>query len=95
MRTLFLLTLLALAAFCLSDLTDAKPSGPESDKAFMSKQEDSKVVNRLRRFLGGPAPGVDPLEPSREVCELIPTCDELSEQVGLQEAYKRSFGVTI
>ncbi|XP_021052276.1 osteocalcin [Mus pahari] len=95
MRTLALLTLLALTAFCLSDLADAKPSGPESDKAFMSKQEGSKVVNRLRRNLGASVPSPDPLEPTRELCELDPTCDELAEQIGLGPAYKRIYGVTI
>nr|XP_034355952.1 osteocalcin [Arvicanthis niloticus] len=95
MRTLSLLTLLALATFCLSDIADAKPSNSESDKAFVSKQEGSEVVSRPRRYLGGPAPAPDPLEPTREVCELNPTCDELSEQVGLQEAYKRIYGTAV
>ncbi|XP_021014403.1 osteocalcin [Mus caroli] len=95
MRTLSLLTLLALAALCLSDLTDAKPSGPETDKAFMSKQESNKVVNRLRRYLGASAPSPDPLEPTREQCELNPTCDELSDLYGLKTAYKRVYGINI
>ena len=95
MRTLSLLTLLALAALCLSDLTDAKPSGPESDKAFMSKQEGNKVVNRLRRYLGASVPSPDPLEPTRELCELDPACDELSNQYGLKTAYRRIYGITI
>ncbi|XP_052036102.1 osteocalcin [Apodemus sylvaticus] len=96
MRTLSLLTVLALAAFCLSDLADAKPSSSESDKAFVSKQEGSEVVNRVRRYaLGAPAPYPDPLEPSREVCELDPSCDELADQIGLQNAYKQMYGTTI
>ncbi|XP_051013421.1 osteocalcin [Acomys russatus] len=100
MKTLSLLTLLALAAFCLSGPADAKPSGSESDKgtAFMSKQEGSKVVNRLRRYLdygfGAPAPYPDPLEPKREVCELNPNCDELADFIGFQDAYKRIYGTT-
>ncbi|OBS65002.1 hypothetical protein A6R68_06485 [Neotoma lepida] len=87
MRTLSLLTLLALAAFCLS--------GPA---AFVSKQEGSKVVNRLRRNLGhgvgAPAPYPDPLEPKREVCELNPNCDELADHIGFQDAYNRFYGTT-
>ncbi|XP_005080346.2 osteocalcin isoform X2 [Mesocricetus auratus] len=98
MRTLSLLTLLALAAFCLSGPADAKPSGSESDRAFVSKQEGSKVVSRPRRYLnnglGAPAPYPDPLEPKREVCELNPDCDELAEQIGLQNAYSRYYGTT-
>ncbi|XP_036047004.1 osteocalcin [Onychomys torridus] len=98
MRTLSLLTLLALAAFCLSGPADAKPSASESDKAFVSKQEGSKVVNRLRRYLGhgpgAPAPYPDPLEPKREVCEFNPSCDELADHIGFQDAYNRFYGTT-
>ncbi|XP_055481685.1 osteocalcin [Psammomys obesus] len=98
MRTLSLLTLLALAALCLSGPADAKPSGPESDKAFMSKQEGNKVVNRVRRYLdqglGASAPYSNTLEPKREICELDPGCDELADRVGLQDAYKRFYGTT-
>uniref|UniRef100_A0A8I6AK32 Osteocalcin n=1 Tax=Rattus norvegicus TaxID=10116 RepID=A0A8I6AK32_RAT len=93
MRTLSLLTLLALTAFCLSDLAGMCPP------AFMSKQEGSKVVNRLRRYLnnglGAPAPYPDPLEPHREVCELNPNCDELADHIGFQDAYKRIYGTTV
>nr|P39056.1 RecName: Full=Osteocalcin; AltName: Full=Bone Gla protein; Short=BGP; AltName: Full=Gamma-carboxyglutamic acid-containing protein [Oryctolagus cuniculus] len=41
---------------------------------------------------GAPAPYPDPLEPKREVCELNPDCDELADQVGLQDAYQRFYG---
>ncbi|GAB1287704.1 Osteocalcin [Apodemus speciosus] len=99
MRTLSLLTLLALAAICLSDLADAKPSRSESHKAFLSQREGSEVVRRPRRYLdqrlGAPAPYPDPLEPSREVCELNPACDELADQIGIQDAYKQIYGTTI
>ncbi|XP_021493476.1 osteocalcin [Meriones unguiculatus] len=95
MRTLSLLTLLALAALCLSGPADAKPSGPESDKAFMSKQEGSKVVNRVRRYLDqGLGASANTLEPKREICELDPSCDELADQVGFQDAYNRFYGTT-
>ncbi|XP_006097865.1 osteocalcin isoform X1 [Myotis lucifugus] len=100
MRPRMLLTLLALAALCLASQTDAKPSGAESDRgaAFVSKQEGSEVVKRLRRYLDpglgapAPAPYPDPLEPKREVCELNPDCDELADHIGFQEAYRRFYG---
>ncbi|XP_023569476.1 osteocalcin isoform X1 [Octodon degus] len=78
---------------------DAKHSGAESGKraAFLSKQEGSEVVKRLRRYLdqpgvGAPAPAPDPLEPQREVCELNPDCDELADHIGFQDAYQRFYG---
>ncbi|KAM8814730.1 osteocalcin [Rhynchonycteris naso] len=98
MRPLLLLALLALAALCLTGQADAKPSSVESRRgaAFVSKQEGSKVVKRLRRYLdhglGAPAPYPDPLEPKREVCELNPDCDELADHIGFQEAYRRFYG---
>ncbi|XP_023617312.1 osteocalcin isoform X2 [Myotis lucifugus] len=87
MRPRMLLTLLALAALCLASQT-----------AFVSKQEGSEVVKRLRRYLDpglgapAPAPYPDPLEPKREVCELNPDCDELADHIGFQEAYRRFYG---
>ncbi|KAL6032681.1 hypothetical protein STEG23_025045, partial [Scotinomys teguina] len=76
----------------------AKPSGSESDKAFVSKQEGNQVVNRLRRQLGqglgAAAPYPDPLEPKREVCELNPSCDELADHIGFQDAYNRFYGTS-
>uniref|UniRef100_A0A8C3W6T7 Osteocalcin n=1 Tax=Catagonus wagneri TaxID=51154 RepID=A0A8C3W6T7_9CETA len=98
MKPLTLLVLLALAALCLAGQADAKPRGADSGKgtAFVSKQEGSEVVKRLRRYLdyglGAPAPYPDPLEPRREVCELNPDCDELADHIGFQEAYRRFYG---
>ncbi|XP_007535523.1 osteocalcin [Erinaceus europaeus] len=98
MRPLALLALLALAALCLAHPADAEPSRPEPGRgaAFMSKQEGSEVVRRLRRYLaqgpGAPAPYPDPLEPKREVCELNADCDELADLIGFQEAYRRFYG---
>ncbi|XP_057582586.1 osteocalcin [Hippopotamus amphibius kiboko] len=98
MRPLLPLALLALVALCLAGRADAKPSGAESGKgaAFVSKQEGSEVVKRLRRYLdgwlGAPAPYPDPLESRREVCELNPDCDELADHIGFQEAYRRFYG---
>ncbi|XP_037356872.1 osteocalcin isoform X2 [Talpa occidentalis] len=85
MRPTAVLALLALAALCLA--------GPA---AFVSKQEGSEVVKRLRRYvdngLGAPAPAPDPLEPKREVCEMNPNCDELADHIGFQDAYRRFYG---
>ncbi|XP_032254281.1 osteocalcin [Phoca vitulina] len=98
MRPVTVLALLALVALCLAGAADAKPSGAESRRgaAFVSKQEGSEVVRRLRRYLdswlGAPAPYPDPLEPRREVCELNPSCDELADHVGFQDAYRRFYG---
>ncbi|XP_077852407.1 osteocalcin isoform X1 [Macaca mulatta] len=96
MRALTLLALLALATLCITGQAGAKPSGAESSKAFVSKQEGSEVVKRPRRYLyqwlGAPAPYPDPLEPKREVCELNPDCDELADHIGFQEAYRRFYG---
>ncbi|XP_029084038.1 LOW QUALITY PROTEIN: osteocalcin [Monodon monoceros] len=97
MRPLMFLALLALATLCLAGWADAKPRDEESGKgaAFVSKQEGSEVVKRLRRYLdhglGAPAPYPDPLEPRREVCELNPACDELADHIGFQEAYRRLY----
>uniref|UniRef100_A0A8C5I8I5 Osteocalcin n=1 Tax=Junco hyemalis TaxID=40217 RepID=A0A8C5I8I5_JUNHY len=41
----------------------------------------------------GPGAPPDPLEAKREVCELNPDCDELADQIGLQEAYRRYYGL--
>ncbi|XP_042537506.1 osteocalcin isoform X1 [Dipodomys spectabilis] len=98
MRTLTLLTLLILAAFCLTGWADGKPSGAESGKgtAFKSKKEGSELMKRPRRYVdqgqGAAAPYPDPLEPKREVCELNPNCDELADQIGFQDAYQRFYG---
>ncbi|NWU08393.1 OSTCN protein, partial [Cephalopterus ornatus] len=70
--------------------------------AFISRRASAQVVQRQKRNYGyGSAPSVprsvyaappDPLEAKREVCELNPDCDELADQVGLQEAYRRYYG---
>ncbi|XP_019566681.1 osteocalcin [Rhinolophus sinicus] len=98
MRPLMTLALLALAVLCLAGQAGAKPSRAESSRgaAFVSRQEGSEVVKRLRRYvdqgLGAPGPYPDPLEPKREVCELNPDCDELADHIGFQEAYARFYG---
>ncbi|KAF3822956.1 osteocalcin [Mirounga angustirostris] len=98
MRPVTVLALLALVALFLAGAADAKPSGAESRRGavFVSKQEGSEVVRRLRRYLdpwlGAPAPYPDPLELKREVCELNPHCDELADHIGFQDAYQRFYG---
>ncbi|XP_058558299.1 osteocalcin [Neofelis nebulosa] len=100
MRPLTILALLALAVLCLCPAgpADAKPSRAEAGRgaAFVSKQEGSEVVRRLRRYLapglGAPAPYPDPLEPKREICELNPDCDELADHIGFQDAYRSFYG---
>ncbi|NWR98443.1 OSTCN protein, partial [Motacilla alba] len=63
----------------------------------VSRRASAQVVQRQRRNLGhgssvaGAPP--DPLEAKREVCELNPDCDELADQIGLQEAYRRYYGL--
>ncbi|NXD44866.1 OSTCN protein, partial [Copsychus sechellarum] len=65
--------------------------------AFVSRRASAEVVQRQKRNLGH-ASGVhgappDPLEAKREVCELSPDCDELADQIGFQEAYRRYYGL--
>uniref|UniRef100_A0A8C2TTU3 Osteocalcin n=1 Tax=Coturnix japonica TaxID=93934 RepID=A0A8C2TTU3_COTJA len=50
------------------------------------------AVGTTRRWRGAAAAPPNPLEAKREVCELSPDCDELADQVGFQEAYRRFYG---
>ncbi|XP_032938733.1 osteocalcin isoform X1 [Catharus ustulatus] len=65
--------------------------------AFVSRRASAEVVQRQKRNYGygssvyGAPP--DPLEAKREVCELNPDCDELADQIGFQEAYRRYYGL--
>ncbi|NXO82391.1 OSTCN protein, partial [Sitta europaea] len=67
--------------------------------AFVSRRASAEVVSRQKRNYGYDSPaGVngaprDPLEAKREVCELNPDCDELADQIGFQEAYRRYYGL--
>ncbi|NWI84386.1 OSTCN protein, partial [Pitta sordida] len=63
--------------------------------AFISRRASAELVQRQKRNYGhgsAQAAQPDPLEAKREVCELNPSCDELADQVGLQEAYRRYYG---
>ncbi|NXR69118.1 OSTCN protein, partial [Rhadina sibilatrix] len=66
--------------------------------AFVSRRASAELVQRQKRNYaydssvhGAPPP--DPLEAKREVCELNPDCDELADQIGFQEAYRRYYGL--
>ncbi|NWY71653.1 OSTCN protein, partial [Erithacus rubecula] len=65
--------------------------------AFVSRRASAELVQRQKRTLGSasgaPAAPPDPLEAKREVCELNPDCDELADQIGFQEAYRRYYGL--
>uniref|UniRef100_A0A803XNS7 Osteocalcin n=1 Tax=Meleagris gallopavo TaxID=9103 RepID=A0A803XNS7_MELGA len=64
--------------------------------AFISHRASAEMVRRQKRnfALDGGIAGAprDPLEAKREVCELSPDCDELADQIGFQEAYRRFYG---
>ncbi|XP_030042792.1 osteocalcin [Microcaecilia unicolor] len=101
MRPLTLVTLLALAVICLchrdadnsngapdAHNTEAIASNPASANAFVKRNKRQYNPNSY----GANAVGPDPLEPYREVCELSPDCDELADQIGFEEAYRRFYG---
>uniref|UniRef100_A0A8C9NH64 Osteocalcin n=1 Tax=Serinus canaria TaxID=9135 RepID=A0A8C9NH64_SERCA len=92
MKSLVLLTLLALLTLGL-----CRRGTGESRAAFVSRRASAELVQRQKRNVGygSSVPGAppDPLEAKREVCELNPDCDELADQIGLQEAYRRYYGL--
>nr|XP_008122998.1 PREDICTED: LOW QUALITY PROTEIN: osteocalcin [Anolis carolinensis] len=99
MKTLILVALLALAALGHTEAHSDADNSHDSE-AFVSKRESAEVVKRLKQNYGrwsqhqvALVPGTrDPWEAHREVCELNPSCDELADQVGFQEAYRRFYG---
>uniref|UniRef100_A0A8C0ZDI8 Osteocalcin n=1 Tax=Cyanistes caeruleus TaxID=156563 RepID=A0A8C0ZDI8_CYACU len=78
MKSLVLLTLLALLTLGLSSSSHGTPQQPLGSPFVPSG------------VYGAPR---DPLEAKREVCELNPDCDELADQIGIQEAYRRYYGL--
>ncbi|XP_063001913.1 osteocalcin [Elgaria multicarinata webbii] len=100
MNTLTLLSFLAVAALCLCRADDSAPSNSAKEspsvEAFISKRDSAELVKRHRRdynrLSGAAVPTKDPFEPYREVCELSPQCDELADQIGFHEAYRRFYG---
>ncbi|XP_005059082.1 PREDICTED: osteocalcin isoform X2 [Ficedula albicollis] len=100
MKSLIVLTLLALLTFGLCRrAADGSPGTGDSpsSEAFVSRRASAEVVQRQKRnpgyASGVPAAPPDPLEAKREVCELSPDCDELADQIGFQEAYRRYYGL--
>uniref|UniRef100_A0A8B9QIF0 Osteocalcin n=1 Tax=Apteryx owenii TaxID=8824 RepID=A0A8B9QIF0_APTOW len=94
MRTLALLTLLALVALGLGRSGKGRPGA----SAFVSRRASAELVRRHKRnFAVGSSYGAapDPLEAKREVCELNPDCDELADHIGFQEAYRRFYGPVV
>uniref|UniRef100_A0A8C4K552 Osteocalcin n=1 Tax=Dromaius novaehollandiae TaxID=8790 RepID=A0A8C4K552_DRONO len=84
MRTLGLLTLLALVALGLGR------------RAFISHRTSVELVRRHKRsFAVGSGAGPPPNIAQREVCELNPDCDELADHIGFQEAYRRFYGPVV
>ncbi|XP_042295876.1 osteocalcin [Sceloporus undulatus] len=105
MKTLLLLAFLAAATFCLCHADDAsvesnRAKDAPGSKAFVSRRESAEVVKRHKRnynrlfpaFSAQVAVTPDPFEAHREVCETNPSCDELADHIGFQEAYRRFYG---
>lgn len=90
--------LLLLTALLTFSLCRSAPDGSDarSAKAFISHRASAEMVRRQKRHyaqdsgVAGAPP--NPLEAQREVCELSPDCDELADQIGFQEAYRRFYG---
>ncbi|XP_025752550.2 osteocalcin [Manacus vitellinus] len=99
MKPLVLLTLLALLTLGVCRRAAHRSTSADdspSSEAFISRRASAQVVQRQKRNYGYGssvyAAPPDPLEAKREVCELNPDCDELADQVGLQEAYRHYYG---
>ncbi|XP_068778553.1 osteocalcin [Struthio camelus] len=98
MRTLGLLTLLALVALGLGRRDPARSASAAdspSSEAFVSHRASAELTRRHKRhFVAGSPYGAapNPLEAQREVCELNPDCDELADHIGFHEAYRRFYG---
>ncbi|XP_077181223.1 osteocalcin [Paroedura picta] len=98
MRMLTLLTLLATVTLCLCRGGDrARSNDSPSSEAFVSRRDSAEIVKRQARnpqganAVAAPA-AVSVLESHREICELSVDCDELADQIGFEEAYRRFYG---
>ncbi|NWY51752.1 OSTCN protein, partial [Chionis minor] len=64
--------------------------------AFISRRASAEIVQRHKRNYvydsSVSSAAWNLLEATREVCELNPDCDELADQIGFQEAYRRFYG---
>ncbi|XP_015275779.1 PREDICTED: osteocalcin [Gekko japonicus] len=98
MRTLTLVCLLAAVTLCLCHGDDwAHSNDSPSSEAFISRRDSAAIVKRQPGSPQGAAavavPDVaSPLESHREICELSVACDELADQIGFEEAYRRFYG---
>ncbi|XP_075048298.1 osteocalcin [Mixophyes fleayi] len=98
MKLFILAVLLGMAVLVLGrrDPNRSNVAESRSSEAFISKQESANFARRHRRsnihnlVYGNVARS--PLEAQREVCELNPSCDELADHIGFQEAYRRFYG---
>uniref|UniRef100_A0A8D2P087 Osteocalcin n=1 Tax=Zosterops lateralis melanops TaxID=1220523 RepID=A0A8D2P087_ZOSLA len=96
MKSLVLLTLLALLTLGLCRRGTGRGPGLMGKMGVIlcsgKGSGGSKGTEKNLLRLGAGAPR-DPLEAKREVCELNPDCDELADQIGFQEAYRRYYGL--
>ncbi|XP_073466736.1 osteocalcin [Aquarana catesbeiana] len=98
MKLVIVAALLGLVVLCMGRRAHNRGSlaDSRSSEAFISRQESANFAKRHRRsnlrnaVFGTPVR--DPLESKREVCELNPSCDELADHIGFQEAYRRFYG---
>ncbi|XP_043924103.1 osteocalcin [Protopterus annectens] len=104
MRTLFLLTLCALAVICFCK-RDADSSHSAQD-SHGSQSREAVVVRKktanafMKRHKRSYYDYVEryyeqfktPQERQREICEHYQPCDQMADQVGADEAYRRYFG---
>ncbi|KAM5129802.1 osteocalcin [Mantella aurantiaca] len=97
MKLVIVAALLGLVVLCMGRRAHnhGNRADSRSTEAFISRQESANFAKRHRRsnihnVVG--APMIDPLESKREVCELNPSCDELADHIGIQEAYRRFYG---
>uniref|UniRef100_A0A8C5U0X3 Osteocalcin n=1 Tax=Malurus cyaneus samueli TaxID=2593467 RepID=A0A8C5U0X3_9PASS len=93
MKSLVPLMILALLSLGRGGHDPPDPVTVPVPAAFVSRRASAEVVQRQKRNYGGSAAPRDPLEAKREVCELNPDCDELADQIGFQEAYRRYYGI--
>ncbi|XP_040188587.1 osteocalcin [Rana temporaria] len=99
MKLVIVAALLGLVVVCMGRRAHnhgRSVADSRSSEAFISRQESANFAKRHRRsnlhnaVFGTPVR--DPLESKREVCELNPSCDELADHIGFQEAYRRFYG---
>ncbi|XP_065516209.1 osteocalcin isoform X2 [Lathamus discolor] len=95
MRLLLLLLPLLALGLCRTAPEGSVSTDSLSSKAFVSKRASTEMRRHKRNYAYDSAYGAvrDPLEAKREVCEFNPSCDELADLIGFQEAYRRYYGL--